>query len=129
MKTVKNSRELFVSETNTSVGASTARVQHILDAKYEKADLIKVSQKNKKLSQKDQRKLLQLLLKYEPLFDGKLGVWKDADYEIELKEGAKPYHSKPYPIPRAYEETLKKEIERLCRIGVLKKVNRSEWAY
>ena len=101
---------------------------HILDAKYEQADLIQVSKCNKKLSPKDQQKLLNLLLKYESLFDGQLGHWKDANYDIKLKEGATPFHSKPYPIPKAHEQTLKKEIQRLVNIGVLKKVNRSEWA-
>ena len=113
---------------NTIIGASTKRVSHILDAKYKKANLIEVSKKNQKLSPQNQTKLLHLLLKYEDLFDGKLGHWKDANYEIELKEGATPHHAKPYPIPRVHEQTLKKEIQRLVEIGVLKKVNRSEWA-
>ena len=31
-------------------------------------------------------------------------------------------------MPRVHYETLKKEVERLCEIGVLKRVNRSQWA-
>ena len=31
-------------------------------------------------------------------------------------------------MPKAYERTLKMEVERLCKAGVLKKVNHSEWA-
>jgi hypothetical protein len=31
-------------------------------------------------------------------------------------------------VPRAYEQTFRREVERLIKIGVLKKVNRSEWA-
>ena len=46
-----------------------------------------------------------------------------------LKEGATPYHAKPYPAPKAYEQTLKTELKTLVEIGVLKKVNRSEWAF
>ena len=30
-------------------------------------------------------------------------------HKIELKEGAKPYHGKPYTVPKAYEQALKKE--------------------
>ena len=45
-----------------------------------------------------------------------------------MKEGAKPYHAKPFPIPKSLEEATKKECERLCKIGVLRKINRSEWA-
>jgi hypothetical protein len=31
-------------------------------------------------------------------------------------------------MPKFHENTLKLEIQRLCDLGVLKKVNRSEWA-
>ena len=72
--------------------------------------------------------MLQLLKKYEPLFDGTLGKWKGSPVELELTEGATPYHARSFPIPRIHLATLKQEVERLCEIGVLKKVNRSQWA-
>ena len=109
-------------------GTATSRVQAILDAKYEKADLREVSQANKKLSRKEQKALQELLEKYEDLFDGTLGNLSDDPYHVELKEGAQPYHARAYPIPKIHEQTLRVEIERLVKIGVLKKVNRSEWA-
>jgi len=45
-----------------------------------------------------------------------------------VKEGAKPYHVRAFPIPKSREEGLKKAINRLCQLKVLKKVNHSEWA-
>ena len=79
--------------------------------------------------EEDQQELLhQLLKKYETLFDGTLGIWKEGSYEIELRPDAKPYHAKAYPIPKVHLETLKLEVQRLCDVGVLKRVNRSEWA-
>jgi hypothetical protein len=47
------------------------------------------------------------------LFDGTLGDWNQPPISIELKEGAKPYHRKPYPIPQIHKATLMKEINRL----------------
>ena len=44
------------------------------------------------------------------------------DYVIELKEGVKPYHGRPYPIPKLYEQMLKEEIEHLVKAGGLRKV-------
>ena len=76
----------------------------------------------------EKTKLHRLLRKHENLFDGTLGKWVGKPYEIELKEGATPHHARPYPLPRAHEKTLKMEIERLCKVGVLRKVNRSKWA-
>jgi hypothetical protein len=81
------------------------------------------------LTKEQQEDLHALLTKYESLFDGTLGQWKGEDYDIELnKEGATPYHARPFPVPRVHEQTFRQEVDRLCEIGVLKKVNRSEWA-
>jgi hypothetical protein len=53
---------------------ATTRVTWILDAKYQKADLQSIVRDNcKHLSADQQKKLLQLLKKYESLFDGTLG--------------------------------------------------------
>jgi hypothetical protein len=62
------------------------------------------------------------------LFDGSLGTWNGKTYDIQLKPDAKPYHSRPLPIPKIYEATLKIELECLTKAGVSKKVNQSEWA-
>ena len=56
------------------------------------------------------------------MFHGTLGKYTGSDYSIELKEHAKPYHVKPFPIPKIHELTLKKEVNRLIKIGVLKKL-------
>jgi hypothetical protein len=74
------------------------------------------------------KKLLNLLTKYKTIFDGTLGLWKGEKLDIELKPGVSPYHAKSFPIPKVYEATLKMEVERLCKLGVLKWVNCSEWA-
>ena len=61
------------------------------------------------------------------LIDGQLGRYTGPPHTIHLKDGVTPYHGKPYKIPQIYEAQLKAEVERLVRIGVLKKVNHSEW--
>jgi len=45
-----------------------------------------------------------------------------------LKEGAKPHHAWAHNTPRCHTQTPEAEAERLVKTGVLKKVNRSEWA-
>jgi hypothetical protein len=47
---------------------------------------------------------------------------------LELKEGAKPYHGKAYPVPQLHKETTIKELNRLCRLGVLEFQPELEWA-
>jgi len=100
------------------------RVKRILDAKCEKADIEKICLEQAELDQKQRDQLAVLLRKYETLFDGQLGCWHGQEVKLELKEGAKPYHAQAYNVPRCHMQTLKAEVERLVKIGVLKKVNR-----
>ena len=106
---------------------ATTRMKQILEAKYEPANLHEVVNSCKNLQLKDKQALYSLLSKYKDLFDGSLGHWIGEQYNIELKENAKPYHTRAYPIPKAYEQTLKMEVKRLCELNVLKRINRSEW--
>ena len=71
------------------------KMSTILDAKYEKADLDKVSKSTPHLNRQEQHKLKELLQKYEELFDGTLGTWKMKRHHVELREDAKPFHGRP----------------------------------
>jgi hypothetical protein len=74
------------------------------------------------------KKLLQLLTKYELLFDSTLGDWKTKLVSFQLKEGVSPYHGRAYPVPKVHKETIIKEVERLCQLGVLERQPASVWA-
>ena len=67
-----------------SMHEETLRVVHILDAKYEKADLQSVVSTNcTHLSLQDQNKLLELFTEYEEIFDGTLGDWNTKPVSFE----------------------------------------------
>ncbi len=69
----------------------------ILDAKCEKADIPAIVRERENCSHlgaTNREKLLSVLLKFEPLFDGTLGDWNLPPMSFELKEGMKPYHGK-----------------------------------
>ncbi len=121
-------QESFHIDDTAPVQDASTRIKSILDAKYEKADLALITKSCTHLKEEEQKKLHQLLSKYEDLFDGTLGHWKNSEYEIELKENVKPHHSCAYSIPKIHERTLRYEVERLVQVGVLRKVNNSEWA-
>jgi hypothetical protein len=108
---------------------ATKHVTRILDANYKRADLQSiVKDKCKHLTANQQTKILQLLTKYESLFDGTLGDWKTKPVSFQLKEVVSPYHGRAFPVPKVYKETIKKEVERLCQLGVLERQPASEWA-
>ncbi len=127
------SRELklnssYAQEPESTCNA-TKHVVEILDAKYDKSDLPSIVKNNcAHLSMPHWNSLLTLLLKYEELFDGMLGDCKLPPVSIKLKEGAKPYHGRPYPIPKIHKATLMKEIDCLIALGVLKWQPSSKWA-
>ena len=47
---------------------------------------------------------------------------------LEIKKGAIPKHHKSFPVPKVHEMALKKELQRLCKLGVLRKCSDSTWA-
>ena len=71
---------------------------------------------------------MALLIKHKTLFNGQLGTWKGRPVNIELKPEAKLYYAKAYKVAHIYEQTFKKELERLREIGALRRVNHSPWA-
>jgi hypothetical protein len=108
---------------------ATQRATQILDAKYSKAYLQSVVRDNcKHLKTNQQKKLLQLLKRYELLFNGTLCDWKTKPVSFQLKEGVPPYHGQAAPVPKINKETLIKEVERLVKLGVLERQPASEWA-
>ena len=82
---------------------------------------------SKKLCSDEQDMLYNVQAKYGFLFDVTPGTCKNDHIDIELQPGAKPYYSKTYLVPRAHKSTFKREVERLRQLGLLQKVNRSEW--
>ncbi len=108
---------------------ATKLVTQILDAKYQKSDLQSIVRDNcKHLSTDQQKKLLQQLTKYKLLFDGTLGDWETKLVSFQLKEGVSPYHGQAVQVPKVHKETIIKEVERLCQLGVLERQPASEWA-
>jgi hypothetical protein len=108
---------------------ATEHAMQILDAKYNNVDHQLVVRDNcKHLKVNQQKQLLQLLRKYESLYDGTLGDWRTKPVSFQLKEGASPYHGQAFPVPKIHKVTLLKEVDRLVKLGVLKRQLASEWA-
>ena len=104
-----------------------SQVTEILDTNYSKTDIDNVVEEYGHLSLEEKNKLKCLLYKYEDLFDGTLGTWNTEPVKLDLKPDAAPFYTHPYQIPRVHEQTLRKEVERLIQLGVLKKCIDSEW--
>jgi hypothetical protein len=43
------------------------------------------------------------------IFNGTLGEWNTGPVHLKLKEGAKPLHGRPFPVPKIHKNTLIKD--------------------
>ena len=83
-------------------------MRRILDAKYKKADLNKVTTKQcQHLNTKERKILLRILRKFKDMFDVKLGKWNTSLVDLELKDDEKPVYLQPYSVPRVHEAMFK----------------------
>ncbi len=104
------------------------RHARILDTDYSAQDTTEWCRKLNHLSYDQQSLLINTLNRHESLFQGGLGILDVKPIHLEVMDGAVPYHSRPFPIPRSLEATTKKEIDRLTGINMFKKSHDSEWA-
>ena len=111
-----------------STWESTKRTIKIIDAEYNKSDLLEiVTDTCRHVSSVEQINFLRVLTKYEKLFGGTLGDFDTDPVKFNLQMGAKTYHRKSYSVPQRQKAVFKKEVEQLCEIGVLKRHSESEW--
>ena len=104
------------------------RQSRILDANYEKVDIDEILDDLDHLSS-DEKSLLKNVLESHPtLFGGGLGTLNINPVHLELKEGAVPYHARPFPVPQSLRHATKTEMDRLTKEKVFEKNHDSEWA-
>ena len=72
--------------------------------------------------------LSDVLNRHKNVFDKGLGTIKGFKADIKLQDGAKPVFCKARPVPYALRQKVEEELDRLESLGVVKKVERSDWA-
>ena len=107
--TTTASQVIIAGLTKTKVKASLLKtksgsfiIDHVCEVTFKLpgANLPEVVAEAKNLSLKQQQQELEVLQKFEVVFDGTLGDWQCKFVDIELKDPhCKPVHAKPYPVP------------------------------
>ena len=80
---------------------------------------------SKNLTDTEHHALLQLLKKFDDIFDCTLDTWNAIPVDLELKDDAKPMCLRPYPVSKAHETMFKKEVERIFNLGLFEESNDS----
>jgi hypothetical protein len=104
------------------------RQNRILDADYRKVEVYPFVEEFNHLTMNEKQILGQTLKRFPTLFGGGLGMLNIKPVRLELIDGAKPYHARPFPVPQSLEATTKKEMKRLTYIDVFNRSSDSEWA-
>ena len=72
--------------------------------------------------------LQQLLDKHASIFEDTLGTIKDYTTTLRVKESASPRFYRPRLVPSAVQEAVGSVLDRLEKLGILEKVEHSQWA-
>lgn len=75
----------------------------------------------------DRSDINELLLNFRDLFSNKLGCYKFGKVKIDLLENFVPKYFKPRPVPLAFQDVVKKQLQTYVDNGVLRKVDYSQW--
>ncbi len=91
----------------------------ILDAKYEKTDVVEVMKRLTHLNAHQKAVLLWVLQENKKMFDETLDVYPHKKVHFDIDPNAKSVHPMPYPVPWIHSKTFKKEFDHLVGLGVL----------
>jgi hypothetical protein len=104
------------------------RQHRILDADYRKVEVDPFVEELNHLLMDEKQILGNTLKKFPTLFVGGLGMLNIKPVKLELIDGTKPHHARPFPVPQSLEATTKTEMKRLTDIDVFNRSSYSEWA-
>ncbi|KAJ8525280.1 hypothetical protein ON010_g15836 [Phytophthora cinnamomi] len=73
--------------------------------------------KGSNLTEAEKAEVMKLVRQFEDLFTGALGTMKKEPYVLPLMPNAKPVAARPFPIPSAYYDATRREIQHLVDIS------------
>ena len=117
-----------LTKESTIIQMSETRHNEIIQAMYGKVDISQHVQTLKHLDQRQQEKLTSVLKAYPEMYEGAIGTLNIPPVHFELKKDAKPYHARPFPVPKAYESLTKQECRRFQEAKIWHHTLDSIWA-
>ena len=106
---------------------SEERHNEIIKAMYGKVDIHQHVKTFKHLTSEQQQQLAKVLEAYPNMYEGAIGTLNIDPVHFELKPKAVPFHSKPFLIPKAYENLTKEECKRFERDTIWHHTLNSVW--
>jgi hypothetical protein len=85
--------------------------QNSIDAEYRKVEVDPYVQELSHLTKEEKQLLGETLKKLSTLFGGGLGMLNIKPVKLELIDGVKHYHARPFPVPQSLEATTKRKLK------------------
>ena len=86
---------------------SEDRHNEIIKQMYAKINIDEHVKSLAHLTPDQQEKLAGVLKHYPEMYEGTIGTLNIPPVHFELKPGTSPYHARPFPVPKAYENLTK----------------------
>jgi hypothetical protein len=81
------------------------RQNRILDSDFRKVEIYPFVQELEHLTNNEKQTLGKTLKKFPTLFGGGVEMLNIKPVRLEIIDGAKPYHARPFPVPQSLEAT------------------------
>ncbi|GFW67375.1 retrovirus-related Pol polyprotein from transposon 297 [Trichonephila clavipes] len=107
-------------ETQNSLADQELKIPYLENNSliYDFEDVIQANELNKHLPDKQMDRLRELLNKYSKCFSNNPGLTNLVEHEIQLVSD-QPVRTKPYRMSHRQNETLKNEINRMLKLGII----------
>ncbi len=112
----------FATEVNSDLFSATSKPAEVSFKKavYKKPNHLEIAKLNgKRLTPAQQALLFNILTANEVVFKGGRGHNNRVPVGLKLKDNAKPFCIKPYPIPLKNSEVMEHDLGQQCLIGAL----------
>ena len=116
------------SKESSILKMSEDRHNEIIKAMYGKINIQEHVRTFKHLTNEQQDQLAAILKAYPDMYEGSIGTLNIDPVHFELKPNAVPYHARPFPIPKAYENLTKEECRRFADDKIWHHTLNSVWA-
>ena len=100
-----------------------------MDRKYQAVSPDEVVQQLNHLNNQQKTRLKAVFVKYKRVFDGTLGCHPTVEIDIELVPGAQPIYQRAYPVPYQKQELFNRELYKMIRDGVFRRIGESKWGF
>ena len=112
-------------------GLNEQRKGELKENKYKKYSAKEITNhtNQKHLTSKQKELLEGILTKFENIFEGRPGTFRDLEVSFDLKENIKPFYGRPYPVPEAHKKIFKGALDEMIENGILEKTYEdTDWA-